>query len=98
MNSKFLPIGSVVLLKKATKRLMITGFCMTAKDDNNKMYDYSACLYPEGMINSEGTALFNHDQIEKIYFIGYQDNENDLFMERLKKTIEDNKDLEIIDA
>ena len=31
---KYLPIGSVVILKGATKRLMISGFC--AIDNSNK--------------------------------------------------------------
>ena len=30
---KFLPLGAVVLLKNATKRVMITGFCSIRKDD-----------------------------------------------------------------
>ena len=29
MQEKFLPIGSVVLLKGGTKKVMITGYCMT---------------------------------------------------------------------
>ena len=41
---KFLPLGAVVLLKNATKRVMITGFCSIRKDDPNdkKIYDYIA--------------------------------------------------------
>ena len=32
MEEKFLPIGTVVLLKNGTKRLMITGFCAVEKE------------------------------------------------------------------
>ena len=64
-HGKFLPAGSVVLLEGATKRLMITGFCtMAAEEAEGVMYDYSGCMYPEGMISSDQNALFNHDQIE----------------------------------
>lgn len=93
MNSnyqKFLPIGSVVLLKGATKRLMITGFCTMAVDDKSKMYDYSGCLFPEGVISSNETALFNHDQIERIFCIGFKDEEQERFMTRLKDLLEKN--------
>lgn len=87
---KFLPIGSVVLLKGATKRLMITGFCTMAVDDKSKMFDYSGCLFPEGVISSNETALFNHDQIEKIFCIGFKDEEQEKFMTRLKELLDKN--------
>lgn len=80
---KYLPLGSVVLLKGATKRLMITGFCVTPNDDEGKIFDYSGCLYPEGVISTEQVALFNHDQIDKIYAIGYSDDEDKKFKVKL---------------
>lgn len=84
---KYLPIGSVVLLNNGTKRLMITGFCVVPNDDTTKIYDYSGCLYPEGVISSEQIALFNHDQIKTIYAIGYSDDEEKNFKENLQNTI-----------
>lgn len=84
---KYLPIGSVVLLENGTKRLMITGFCVVPNDDKTKVYDYSGCLYPEGVISSEQIALFNHDQIKTIYAIGYSDDEEKKFKVNLQKTI-----------
>lgn len=90
MPEKFLPIGSVVLLKEGTKRLMITGFCVIAKDNSNKIYDYCGCLYPEGVISSDQTALFNHEQIDKIYYIGLNDDENNEFQKTLKELLKNN--------
>jgi len=84
MPEKFLPIGTVVILKGGTKRLMITGFCMLDKGNTNKMYDYSGCLYPEGMVSSDQTALFDHSQIEKVFYMGLEDQEEKEFMEKLK--------------
>lgn len=95
MNNKyarFLPIGTVVLLKGAKKRLMITGFCSFDEEKKDKAYDYTGCLYPEGIISSKQMALFNHNQIEKIYYLGLQDQEEKSFKEKLnnelKKLIE----------
>lgn len=85
---KFLPIGSVVLLKEGKKRIMITGFCCIGNADKNKTYDYSGCLYPEGFLSSDKTLLFDHDQIEKVYYIGYSDDEEKKFQEKLKKILE----------
>lgn len=84
---RFLPIGTIVLLKGATKRLMITGFCSVPSDDKSKIFDYTGCLYPEGVINSKEIALFNHNQIEKIYFVGYRDEEEKQFKEKLNDLI-----------
>ena len=90
---KYLPIGTVCLLKGGKKRLMITGFCTTTNDDPNKIYDYNGCLYPEGIISSEKSCLFNHDQIEKIYYMGYSDEEEKEFKKNLKELMNqlDNK-------
>lgn len=69
-----LPIGSVVLLKESKKRLMIQGRVQKIKG-RDEIFDYSGCYYPEGNINPEASYLFNHEQIERVYFIGFQDEE-----------------------
>lgn len=82
---KFLPIGTVVLLKGGTKRIMIMGFCPVAENDQTKIYDYSAVLYPEGYLRPDQICLFNHEQIEKIYCLGLSDDEEKKFKEELNK-------------
>ena len=84
MREKYLPIGSVVLLKGGKKRAMITGFCSVAQDNQDKIYDYSGCVYPEGYLSSNQVCLFDHDQIEKIFFLGFEDEEETIFKEKLK--------------
>ena len=69
--TKLLPIGSVVLLKNGTKEIMITGFYTVTEQEPDKIWDYCACLYPEGLVNSNQNLLFNHDQIDKILYVGY---------------------------
>ena len=88
---KFLPIGTVVLLKEGKKRIMITGFC-AASSENNKQYDYCGVLYPEGVISLKQTLLFNHEQISKIYHMGlYNDQEERQFKTKLKNLINNDK-------
>lgn len=84
-REKFLPIGTVVLLKEAKKRIMITGFLVKGNETKDKVFDYIGCLYPEGVISSEQNLLFNHDQIDKIYYMGYNDDE----WKQLEKVIKD---------
>lgn len=84
-TGKYLPIGTVVMLKGGTKRVMITGFCVMQESDKEKVWDYSACLYPEGMLSSTQNCLFNHDQIEKVYYLGLIDEEEEEFKKKLKE-------------
>ena len=92
-----LPIGSVVLLKGGEKRLMICGRIQTDVG-TGVTYDYSACYYPEGMINSKELFMFNNENIQKLFFIGFQDGEELAFKQFLndelsEKNEEDNASL-----
>ena len=84
MFTGLLPIGTVVLLKDSTKRVMVIGFCQTEATDNNeeKIWDYVGCLYPEGYLKPDEIYLFNGEQIDKIFTLGYQDEEQFEFKKR----------------
>lgn len=85
---KYLPIGTVVMLKGGKKRAMITGFCSISGEDKSKVFDYSGCLYPEGFISSNQTLLFNHNQIDKIYYLGLVDEEEKQFKQKLNEMMQ----------
>lgn len=87
MKEKYLPIGTVVLLKGGKKRAMITGFCSVAQENQDKIYDYSGCVYPEGYLSSNQVCLFDHNQIEKIYYVGFEDDEEIQFKEKLNTIV-----------
>ena len=71
---EFLPIGSVVLLKGGNKRIMICGR-IQAQAGSDIIYDYSACYYPEGIVDPQSMFFFNRDAIETVYFRGYEDQD-----------------------
>lgn len=75
MFEGLLPIGTVVLLKGSSKRVMIIGVLQNQISGSEKLWDYSGCVYPEGFMGPDKTFLFDSDQIEKIYSVGYQDEE-----------------------
>lgn len=87
----YLPIGSVVLLKNANKRVMIYGRIVRSTDDET-VYDYVGCPYPEGAMGSDDKLLFNHDQIQMVYFIGFQDLEEIALRQMLAKDNEEVKE------
>ena len=85
-TEKWLPAGSVVLLKESTKKIMIIGFLQARPEDTSKVYDYCACLYPEAYQDANHLYLFNHDQIQTVYSVGYIDEEHLAFIDRLDQT------------
>lgn len=85
---KYLPIGSVVLLKESQKRIMIVGV-KQKQVGSDKVWDYSACLYPEGILDPDKLFLFDNEQIERLYFVGLQDGEGLAFSQKL--SLLDNK-------
>ncbi|MCI9292249.1 MAG: DUF4176 domain-containing protein [Erysipelotrichaceae bacterium] len=88
MYKNLLPVGSVVLLKDGDKRLMICGR-IQAKAKEDTIYDYSACLYPEGIISADAMYFFNRDAIEMVYFIGFQDLEEIEFRHKILGSLDD---------
>jgi len=87
IGEKYLPIGSIVLLKGGNKKLMITGYCAFQNQGKKEMFDYCGCLYPEGIISSDQILLFDHSQISEVYFIGFANEEQIEFISNLKKLI-----------
>ncbi len=87
MKEKYLPIGSVVILKGAKKRIMVTGYAQIDMEKREQVFDYCGCLFPQGIISTDNTLLFNHKDIEKIFAIGYSDEEGEKFLKQLKETL-----------
>lgn len=85
---KYLPLGSVVVLKEAKRPILIYGR-LQRHTETNDIYDYVACPYPEGNMSSSQTLLFNHDKIKFILFKGYVDEMESSFQEVLKKIADD---------
>lgn len=90
MIKELLPIGSIVLLKNAKKRMMICGIRQTAKENPEREYDYMGVFYPEGHIGDEYNFLFDHKDIDKIFFRGFDDIERQNFVERLEEYYQEN--------
>jgi len=97
-KEKYLPLGTIVLLKNATKPMMIVGYKAHSnskevfKDGKlekaKESYDYSGCLYPEGVINSLFMCMFDHDMIDKILYVGYESDSYREYNEKLKNNTE----------
>ncbi len=74
MYKNMLPIGSVVRTEGAVRKLMVIGRIVTTEEED-AIYDYVGVPYPEGVSGSDRMFFFNRDQIEELYFVGFQDPE-----------------------
>ena len=74
MNEKsILPLGSVVLLEGATRKLMVIARAIRVRNGNKTFFfDYGGVPYPEGLTGDQ-MAYFNADQISRVVFEGYRD-------------------------
>lgn len=89
MLDGLLPIGSVVLLKNSSRKVMTIGVCQKQIGTEEVIWDYAGCIYPEGYLGAEETFLFNNDQIDKIFSVGYQDEEQFSFKERVDQIMKE---------
>ena len=69
-----LPLGSVITLKKGSKKLMIIGRIQEERSSGT-LYEYSAVLYPEGMLDANELYMFQGEDIDRIYHVGLQEDE-----------------------
>lgn len=74
MYKDLMPIGSIVRLHGGDRRIMICGR-VVCRNGEDTIYDYVACLYPQGITSSDDMYFFNRDAIEDVFFIGFQDQE-----------------------
>ena len=101
IEGKFLPIGTVVLLKGGKRELMITSYCVMPSGDvydkngkvdvKGQMFDYGACFYPEGMVTSDQLFAFNHEQIDRICYLGYKTTQQTEISAMLNSGLEEMK-------
>ena len=83
MVKELLPIGSIVLLRGAKKKMMIFGIKQAQEEEPDKEYDYIGVMYPEGNMGADFQYLFNHADIERVFFRGYEDIERQDFIKEL---------------
>lgn len=90
---RYLPTGSVVILRNGSRKVMIVGRGLMAEVDGQTYYfDYSAVSYPEGVDGKE-FIYFDHSWIRQVVFRGYHDDEDVIVNLRLNEYLNNHPDL-----
>lgn len=90
MENKYLPIGTICGLKNNNKKIMIISYFSLEYNGNVKMYDYKGCVYPEGLLLPAQAVSFNHEEIEKIEYMGFKNEQYEIFNNMLNRKEEEN--------
>jgi hypothetical protein len=92
-SGDWLPIGSIVMLKDGDKRLMIIGKGLKKAESNGeRIYDYCAVMSPEGLVSPNNMIGFDRDSIDRIYFLGYVDEYEDILNQQLEEYLAENRE------
>lgn len=83
---RFFSIGSVVKLKNVSQRVMIVGH-VQREVGTERIWDYAAVPFPEGVLEHDKFILFDHDSIDKLYFVGLQDTESMTYMQNVFEVV-----------
>lgn len=73
--------------EEGIKKLMIIGR-LQANPKTKNLYDYAGCPWPEGYMDKEHCYVFNHEDIDLLYYLGMQDIEEFNFRFKLDEAIE----------
>ena len=85
---EFLSLGTIVLLKNSTKKVMIVGYLPVTGD--KKIFRYSGVIYPEGYASADKLLLFYNSDISKVLFNGMENDEQKAFIEKINDFIKNN--------
>lgn len=89
----YLPLGSVVLLKGGSAKVLIIARALAVKkDDTQYFFDYGAVLYPDGLTGDQ-MAYFQHESISKVVYEGYRDIDDENVVENINRFLQDNPNI-----
>ncbi len=84
-KNQHLPIGTVVKLKGYKQPIMINRFEVQS-ETSHKQYEYAGYPYPVGLIKNNSCVMFNTKDINGVYYLGYESEENIKWQEYLDET------------
>lgn len=80
LGEELLPIGSVVYIKMINQALMVYGR-KQLQENNDIVWDYVACPYPQGFLTKDTNVFFQHNQITQVIYKGFE-SQGELIMRK----------------
>lgn len=90
----YLPLGSIVYLEGGIRKVMITSRGLVVDNHGRELFfDYAGVLYPRGLVGDE-VIYFNHENIAKVVFEGFADDDDAVVVDNINKFILNNPKME----
>ncbi len=90
----YLPLGSVVQLNGGIQKLLVIARALNVNNEGKQyFFDYGGVPYPEGLTGDQ-IAYFNHDQINKVIFEGFRDDDDVIVVRNIHNYLEKNPQLQ----
>lgn len=84
-KTKYLPLGSVVILKGGVQKVVIVARGMIVKITESPLFfEYGGALYPQGIVD-DNIMYFNDEDIQKVIYEGYKDDDDALMCENINE-------------
>lgn len=85
----YVPLGSIVLLEGGIQKAIIISRGMNlARNGKVYFFDYAGVPYPEGLTGDQ-VAYFNHENIAKVVFRGYHDDDDEAMVNNINRYLEE---------
>ena len=85
---KYLPLGSIVILNGGIQKIIINARGIVAANMTPPLFfDYGGSFYPQGIIGDQ-IMYFNHEDIKKVIFTGYTDEDDEMMVENINDWFE----------
>lgn len=82
---EYLPLGSIVIIKGGTQKVVINARGLVTMATNPpSFFDYGGSLYPQGIIGDQ-ILYFNHSDIAKVVFTGYTDEDDEMMKDNINE-------------
>ncbi|WP_050566645.1 DUF4176 domain-containing protein [Lacticaseibacillus paracasei] len=80
-----LPLGSVVIVFGAIKKIMIMQRAIQVERDGQlQLFDYGAVPYPEGLLDDQ-LLYFNQKNIDQVVFEGFKDRDETIYLDQIEE-------------
>lgn len=82
---RLLPLGSIISFNADGKEKIMIVARLIRKAGDKAVLDYCGCKYPLGIQSEKDLFMFNHSDIKRLLFIGFQDEEEIVFGTNISK-------------
>lgn len=91
MYIDLLPVGTVVELEGSEGKVIIAGYAGVGSEGAAHVWDYVGFIFPRGYFAADAVLQFDRENIARVVAMGYQDEEQFEFIEKLDAAMDDLK-------